>query len=148
MSFRPRAFSLKSTEAPKERRRAAIYVRVSTEEQAQNGYSIAAQIERLQAYAKSQDCVALEPYVDDGYSGKDLNRPAMQRLLRDAKLKRFDVLVVFKLDRISRKVVDLISLGEHFEKLGIGLGRRLLALRHDELLRQASVQHARIIRPI
>lgn len=121
MSFRPRARVPKPADAPIERRRVAIYVRVSTEEQAQHGYSIAAQIDRLQAYAKHENCIVLEPYVDDGYSGKDLNRPAMERLLHDAKLKRFDLLVVFKLDRISRKVVDLISLGEHFDKLGIGL---------------------------
>jgi|CXWL01.1.fsa_nt_gi site-specific DNA recombinase len=121
MSFRPRALIPKPIDAPIERRRVAIYVRVSTEEQAQNGYSIAAQIDRLRDYAKHENCIVLEPYVDDGYSGKDLNRPAMERLLRDAKLKRFDLLVVFKLDRISRKVVDLISLGEHFDKLGIGL---------------------------
>lgn len=65
--------------------RAAIYVRVSTEEQAQSGYSIPAQIEKLEALAKSLEWEVLPNYVDDGYSGKDLERPAVQRLLADGR---------------------------------------------------------------
>jgi site-specific DNA recombinase len=107
--------------ASESRQRVALYVRVSTEEQAAHGFSIAGQIERLEAYALSQRWQVLPPYVDDGYSGKDLNRPAMQRLLADAKQKKFDLLLVFKIDRISRNVGDLIKLGEHLNSIGVGL---------------------------
>ena len=125
MSFKPRGAvspMVPGQQSPaKGRLRVALYVRVSTEEQAQHGYSIAAQLEKLGAYAKSQDWQTLPPYIDDGFSGKDLERPAAQRLLADAKHKKFDLLLVYKLDRISRKVGDLIALGEHFQKLGLGL---------------------------
>ena len=99
----------------------AIYVRVSTEEQAQSGYSIPAQIEKLQAMCKSQDWQLLPAYVDDGYSGKDMDRPAMQRLLADGRKKKFSVILVYKLDRVSRRLSDLVSLGEQLERQGIGL---------------------------
>ena len=125
MSYKFRGAQRAASEKPagqeEERSRAALYVRVSTEEQAAHGFSIAGQIERLQAYAHSQHWEALPPYIDDGFSGKDLNRPAIQRLLADAKLKKFDRLVVFKIDRISRNVGDLIKLGEHLNTLGVGL---------------------------
>ena len=101
--------------------RAAIYVRVSTEEQAQSGYSIPAQIEKLQSLAKSLDWELLPSYVDDGYSGKDLERPAVKRLLEDGRKKRFDLIILYKLDRLSRRLSDLVSLGELFERIGIGL---------------------------
>lgn len=114
--------ALRQPDAPQDaRRRAALYVRVSTEEQATHGFSIAGQIERLEAYALSQQWQILPPYVDDGFSGKDLNRPAIQRLLTDAKQKKFDLLLVFKIDRISRNVGDLIKLGEHLNTIGVGL---------------------------
>lgn len=99
----------------------AAYVRVSTEEQAQSGYSVAAQIEKLEAMCKSQDWKMLPVYVDDAYSGKNLDRPAMRRLLEDARRKKFDVVLVYKLDRLSRRLSDLVSLGEKFESIGIGL---------------------------
>lgn len=99
----------------------AAYVRVSTEEQAQSGYSIPAQIEKLEAMCRSQDWKMLPTYVDDGYSGKNMDRPAIQRLLADARRNKFDVILVYKLDRFSRRLSDLVSLGEELEKIGIGL---------------------------
>ncbi|MFH2204435.1 MAG: recombinase family protein [Elusimicrobiota bacterium] len=101
--------------------RAAVYVRVSTEEQAKTGYSIAAQIEKLEGTAQFNKWILLPAYVDDGYSGKDLNRPAMRRLLEDARKKKFDLVLVFKLDRFSRKLSDLVSLGEMFERIDVGI---------------------------
>ncbi|MFH2203563.1 MAG: recombinase family protein [Elusimicrobiota bacterium] len=101
--------------------RVACYVRVSTEEQAQSGYSVPAQIDRLEAMSKAQGWRRLPVYLDEGYSGKNLERPAVKRLLEDARKKKFDVVLVYKLDRLSRRLSDLVSLGERFERLGIGL---------------------------
>ena len=99
----------------------AIYVRVSTEEQAQHGFSIEAQKEKASAFVMSQDGEIYKIYVDDGYSGKNLKRPALQNLIKDAENKKFDIVLIYKLDRLSRRLSDLVSLGEKFEKLGIGI---------------------------
>jgi len=69
--------------------RCAVYTRVSTEEQAREGYSLAAQEERLRSHAKNQGWVVYKVYVDDGYSAGSKKRPALKKLLFDASLKRF-----------------------------------------------------------
>lgn len=96
--------------------RARVYVRVSTEEQATEGYSLAAQEERCRQFAQSQGWEVDEIYCDDGYSAKDLNRPAVQRMIRDVEEKKFDVLVVYRLDRLVRSVIDLHYLLNIFDK--------------------------------
>jgi site-specific DNA recombinase len=101
--------------------RYAIYVRVSTEEQAQHGFSIEAQKEKDSAFVTSQDGTIHKIYVDDGYSGKDIKRPALQSLLQAAEEKKFDIVLVYKLDRLSRRLSDLVSLGEKFEHIGVGI---------------------------
>lgn len=79
-------------------------------------------MERLEAFCKSQDWEILDRYVDDGYSGKNLDRPAAQRLLKDAKEKRFDMIAVYRLDRFSRRAVDVLRVVEEiFEPNGIYL---------------------------
>jgi site-specific DNA recombinase len=60
-----------------------------------------------------------EVYCDDGYSAKDLNRPAIQRVIQDVKEKKFDVLVVYRLDRLVRSVIDLHYLLDIFDKHGV-----------------------------
>jgi site-specific DNA recombinase len=101
--------------------RAAAYVRVSTDEQAEHGHSIPAQKRSLLSYAKSQGWEIVEFYVDDGYSGKDLGRPAMTRLLADAEAGRFDLVLVYKLDRLSRRQKDVLYLLEDvFDPAGVG----------------------------
>ena len=101
--------------------RAALYVRVSTEEQAETGYSIAAQRDRLEAFCKGKGWDVVPTYADEGYSGKDLNRPAMTQLIQDARKKKFNVVVVYKIDRLSRRLGDLSGLRELFDSLEIGL---------------------------
>lgn len=94
--------------------RAALYARVSTHEQVDN-YSIEVQKERLEAYCKSKGWIVYDLYVDPGYSGATTERPALQRLLSD--LKEIDVVVVYKLDRLSRSQRDTLELiEEHFLK--------------------------------
>jgi len=63
--------------------RAAIYSRVSTEDQAKEGFSLQAQRERLEAYCKARDWEASASYVDDGYSGRETKRPAYQRMMAE-----------------------------------------------------------------
>ncbi len=80
--------------------RAAVYARVSTEDQAKEGFSIPAQLKRLNAYCKARNWQSVSQYVDEGFSGRDVKRPAYQRMM-DEKDK-WDVLVVLKMDRIHR----------------------------------------------
>jgi site-specific DNA recombinase len=100
--------------------RCAIYTRVSTEEQAKEGYSLAAQDERLRSHAKSQGWAVYKLYVDDGYSAASRNRPALKRLLFDASMSRFDVVLVYKIDRLSRSLKDLIDIVAELNQFDIG----------------------------
>ncbi|MEF7565044.1 recombinase family protein [Bacillus infantis] len=90
--------------------KAAIYVRVSTDEQAKHGYSIPAQIEKLEAYCISQGWEIKEKYIDEGYSAKDLNRPKFEEMMNQIKNGKIDVLLVYRLDRLTRSVVDLYEI--------------------------------------
>lgn len=95
----------------------AIYIRVSTDEQAQHGFSLEAQKDRLIAYCVSQGWDEYEIYNDDGYSGTTLERPGIQRLIRAAEKKKFDTVIVYRLDRLSRRQRDVLHLLEEvFEK--------------------------------
>ena len=88
----------------------AIYIRVSTQEQAQEGYSIPAQKERLMAYCKAKDWSIADIYVDGGFSGANIQRPALQKLI--AEINLFDIVLVYKLDRLSRSQKDTLYLIE------------------------------------
>lgn len=96
--------------------RARCYIRVSTDEQAREGFSLPAQEERCRQFMQSQGWDFAGIYNDDGYSAKDLNRPAMQQIIQDVKNKAFDVLVVYRLDRLVRSVMDLHYLLDLFDK--------------------------------
>ena len=99
----------------------ACYIRVSTDEQAEQGISIPAQKTRLMAYCQARGWEVYDFYVDDGYSGKDLERPAMQRLVDDAGSKKFNTVLVMKLDRLSRRQKDVLQLLEDvFEPKEVG----------------------------
>ena len=87
---------------------ASIYVRVSTQEQAQQGFSLNAQQEALENYAKALGYEIYKIYRDEGKSGKDLKRPEMLQLLRDAEQRKFQAIFIYKLDRFSRSLKDLI----------------------------------------
>lgn len=94
-----------------------IYIRVSTEDQAKDGFSINAQKEKLTKYAESNDWKIFDYYIDDGISGKNLtDRPEVNRMLRDIKNKKINNVLIYKLDRLTRSVKDLIDLIELFEK--------------------------------
>ena len=99
---------------------AAVYIRVSTQDQAQFGISLQAQEEALKNYAKSQGYEIFKIYRDEGRSGKDLqHRPAMQEMLADAELRKFQAIFIYKLDRFSRSLMDLITTIEKLKEWGI-----------------------------
>src|SRR3990167_9335431 len=88
---------------------AAIYIRVSTEEQAQHGFSLAGQEDALKNYSSALGYDFYKIYRDEGKSAKDIrHRPAMQELLSDAENKKFSSIFIYKLDRFSRSLKDLI----------------------------------------
>lgn len=91
----------------------ALYARVSTDEQAKDGYSIGAQCKKLQQYADLHDWETVL-YVDDGYSAKDLNRPQISKLFKDIESGKIDTVVVYKLDRLTRSVRNLYDLMDLF----------------------------------
>lgn len=95
--------------------RTALYIRVSTDEQAKEGYSIPAQKEKLMAYTRSQDWEVVDLYMDEGRSGKDLYRPELDRLRADIRAGRIEVVLVYRLDRLTRSVLDLYHLLQEFD---------------------------------
>ena len=96
--------------------RAAIYVRVSTEEQAAEGYSIGAQKEMLQDYCIVEGWEVAGVYEDDGYSGRSVKRPADQRMM--SEMDSWDVLLVIKMDRIHRNSRNFMNMMEVLSKHG------------------------------
>lgn len=103
--------------------RCAIYTRTSTEEGlGQEFNSLDAQSEACTAYIKSQVgegwALSHKPYEDGGYSGGSLDRPAFQRLLADIRSKRVDVVVVYKVDRLTRSLADFAKIMEVLDAAG------------------------------
>lgn len=98
---------------------AAIYVRVSTQDQAQHGFSLDAQQEALENYAKALGYKIFKIYRDEGKSAKDLKRPEMQQLLQDAESKKFSAIFIYKLDRFSRSLKDLILTIDKLKEIGV-----------------------------
>ncbi len=96
------------------------YIRVSTEEQASDGVSLATQREKLNGYAKLYDLELVEIIEDAGQSGKTLDRPGLQKALSMIRSGKAAGLVIAKLDRLSRSVVDWNTLidGYFGEKAG------------------------------
>jgi site-specific DNA recombinase len=92
-----------------------IYIRVSTQEQAKEGYSIAAQKERLTAFCTALGWKDYKFYVDEGVSAKDTNRPQLQLLLDHIKAGSISILLVYRLDRFTRRVKDLHKMLEFLE---------------------------------
>ena len=89
-------------------KRVFIYIRVSTDKQAEEGYSIPQQTERLIKYCEAMGWQVVKVYTDDGYSGGDLKRPAMKQMIRDIEKGNADIVLVDKLDRLSRSQFDTL----------------------------------------
>lgn len=95
-------------------KKVAIYTRVSTLEQANEGYSIEGQEQRLKAYCKVHDWENYEFFVDAGQSASNTDRAGLQNMLN--RLDEFDLILVYKLDRLTRSVRDLMGLLDTFEE--------------------------------
>lgn len=119
-----------------------LYIRVSTREQAEEGYSIGEQEARLRSYCGAMNWTVRKAHIDPGYSGGDTDRPALQELIQDINAGNVRRVLVYKLDRLSRsqldtlflieKVflannVDFISLSESFDT-GSPIGRATIGL--------------------
>jgi len=94
--------------------RAALYARVSTAEQ-----SSVMQRDEMQAFCQRRGWNLIEEYVDEGFSGSQASRPALNRLLADAKRRKFDVVLVYRYDRFARSLRQLVNALEEFGALGI-----------------------------
>jgi DNA invertase Pin-like site-specific DNA recombinase len=96
--------------------RAALYARVSTEDQAREGYSLDAQMRKLELYCRSRNWEPADRFVDEGYSGRNTDRPEYQRMM--LSMDRWDVVLVMKMDRIHRNSVNFTTMMDSLKKNG------------------------------
>jgi site-specific DNA recombinase len=95
--------------------RVALYARVSTDMQAEEGKSIPAQLAEMHEYAKGREWHIVTEFIDPGYTGTTLDRPGLDAALEGARRGAFDILLVHELSRLSRRLFDTFTV---FEKLG------------------------------
>ena len=96
--------------------RVAVYTRVSTEDQAKEGFSLEAQRERLEAYCRARDWSVAAKYIDDGHSGRNTRRPAYQKMMTERD--RWDALLVIKMDRIHRNARNFMEMMDTLQEWG------------------------------
>ena len=123
-------------------KKAALYIRVSTDAQRDEGYSIPAQRKMLEAYCESKNITNYDFYEDGGFTGSNIERPEMRRLIEDTKKGLISHVVIYKLDRLSRSQrdtlylieevfnphsVDFISLNENLDT-STPMGRAMLGI--------------------
>jgi len=113
---------------PTELIKTIAYLRVSTKKQADYGVSLKVQREKVIAYCKVYDLDLVEIIKDRGKSGKDLNRPLLQKALEKLRTKEVKALLVMKLDRLTRSVVDLGQLIEDYFAPGARYGAILYSV--------------------
>ena len=94
--------------------RVAIYTRVSTEDQAKEGFSLDAQLDKLRSYCKARDWIVGGEYIDDGYSGRNVKRPAYSKMMDE--MDNWNVLLVIKMDRIHRNSKNFMMMMEYLKK--------------------------------
>ena len=104
--------------------RCAIYVRKSSDERLEQEFnSLDAQREACEAYIRSQTGQGWRPirssYDDGGYSGGTMDRPALQHLLTDIRDRKVDIIVVYKVDRLTRSLTDFAKIVEVFDAHGV-----------------------------
>lgn len=98
----------------------ALYPRVSGLEQAQEGYSIGEQIERMKKFCEAKGWTVYKIYTDAGFTGANMDRPGLQEMIKDSEAGKFDMVLVYKLDRLSRSQKDVLYLVEDvFDEHGV-----------------------------
>lgn len=95
-----------------------IYLRVSTDEQAKEGFSIDNQKKACVDYAKNYGYQVREIFQDDGKSARTTDRPAFQDLMRVAKENPVDAIIVYKIDRLARNVADFANIRKELKNYG------------------------------
>lgn len=100
-------------------KKAAIYARVSTVAQAEEGFSIDGQIALLKDICAKNNYDVYDIYVDRGISGKNMNRPALVQMNEDARNGMFDIIMVYKANRLARNTSDLLKMVEEYQKYNI-----------------------------
>ena len=108
--------------------RVALYIRVSTQEQATEGYSVGEQTERLKKYAEAMGWDIFKIYVDPGYSGGNTDRPGLTEMIKDVETGGIDKVVVYKLDRLSRSQLDTLYL---IEKIFLAHGTDFVSMNEN-----------------
>ncbi len=97
-------------------KRVALYARVSTEDQAKEGFSLDAQRDRLAAFCRAQGWAVAKEYVDDGHSGRDVKRPAYQAMMQERE--SWDKVLVIKMDRIHRNSRNFMEMMDDLRRWG------------------------------
>ncbi len=97
------------------------YIRVSTDQQADRGVSLAAQADKVRAMATVHDATLVDVITDAGVSAKNLDRPGLARLLELVDRRQVSMVIVAKLDRLTRSVRDLGELLDRFQRRGVSL---------------------------
>lgn len=118
--------------------RCAIYTRVSTDQGLEQDFnSLDAQYDAAQAYIRSQAHagwrMARTKYDDGGFSGGNTDRPALQRLLTDVRAGKIEVIVVYKVDRLTRSLADFAKLVELFDKHDVSFVSGDPAVQHHHI---------------
>ena len=98
----------------------ALYARVSTEEQTTN-FSLGSQLELLKKHASDHKYEVFDEYVDDGYSGTSSDRPQFQRLMEDSKQGKFQLILIYRVDRFFRRNKDLLNTVDELQKLNVSI---------------------------
>ena len=149
----------------KKRLRCAVYCRVSSDERLnQEFYSIDAQKEAGHAYVASQRSEGWIPggddYDDPAFSGGNMERPGLRRLMADIEARRIDIVVVYKIDRLTRSLADFSKMVEVFERQGVSfvsvtqqfntttsMGRLMLnvLLSFAQFEREVRPEHVRVV---
>ena len=97
------------------------YIRVSTDQQAEGGVSLAAQADKVRAMATVHDATLLDVITDAGVSAKNLDRPGLAQVLDLVDRRQVSMVIVAKLDRLTRSVRDLGDLLDRFQRRGVAL---------------------------
>jgi site-specific DNA recombinase len=133
--------------------RCAIYTRVSTDQGLDQEFnSLDAQREAAEAYIKSQAhegwvCLK-DPCDDGGFSGGSMERPALQRLLADVRQRKIDIIVVYKVDRLTRSLADFAKLVELFDAHDVSFVSVTQGLQHHLVHGTPHTQCAAVLRPV
>lgn len=109
---------------------AAIYIRVSTDQQAEKGYSIETQLEACRKCAQESGASYTEEFVDDGYSAEFIERPALTRLREAVKAKKFDIVIFYDPDRMARNLMHQLIIAEEIDKSGAQL--KFVVVNYDQ----------------